>query len=65
MCQCLFIGGKVLVPGWSQANYTSLGTSIEVLRPKTWTTSSQRTWIETSYYGLVIGIKKGNKSYQY
>ena len=37
---------------------TSLGTSIEGLRPKGCNASSKRAWIDTSYCKTVIGLKK-------
>ena len=58
MCQYQFEGGNVLIPGWSQTHYTSLGMSIKAPRPKSCNTSSRKTWIDTSYYGPIIGIKK-------
>ena len=58
MLQCQFSGGYVSIPRWSQANYTSLGTSIEALRPKSCNASSIKAWIETSHCRIVIGLKK-------
>ena len=58
MCQSQFAGGNVSIPGWNQTPYASLVTSIEALRPESCNAGSSRTWINTSYCGTVIGIKK-------
>ena len=58
MCQYQFSRGYVSIPGWSQANYASLGTSIEALRPKSCKESSKRAWINTSHCRTVMGLKK-------
>ena len=58
MRQCQFATGNVLIPGQSQTYYISLGMSIEALRHESCNAGSKRAWIDTSYCGTVIGIKK-------
>ena len=50
--------GNVSISGWSQTHYISLGTSIEAPRPKSCNTRRERTWIDISNCGPVIGIEK-------
>ena len=62
MCQYQFEKGNVSILGWSETHYTSLGTSIQALRPKSCNAGSRKAWIDTTCCGTVIGIKKKIKT---
>ena len=64
MYQCRFTGGSISTPRWSQTHYARLGMSIEAPRPENCNSGSRKTWIDTSYCGTVLGIKKDDKNKQ-